>query len=81
VFARCFADPTKFVLALCEKRAERARIEQISSAKDLICIKPGCHVGAPWEQRMRITYHGRGRKEGKAYGKSSTTPKPVTRIR
>jgi hypothetical protein len=39
VQVRCFADPTKIVLALCEKRAERVLIEQISSAKDLICKK------------------------------------------
>ena len=54
MFTRCFADPTEFVLALREKRAERARIEQLSGAKNLICKKPGCHVGAPWEQLMRI---------------------------
>jgi hypothetical protein len=40
MFARCLTDPTKFILALCEKRAERTRIEKISSAKDLICKKP-----------------------------------------
>jgi hypothetical protein len=88
MFARCFADPTKFILALCEKRAERARIEKISSAKDLICKKTrrfASHAGAPWEQPMRDHAH-RGeekgkKKEGGAYGKSSTTPEPVTRIR
>lgn len=62
MFARCFAEPAKFVLALCEKRAERARIEQIPSAKDLICKKPGCHVGAPWEQLMRIIHHTHHRR-------------------
>ena len=80
MFAWCFADPTKFVLALREKRAERVRIEQVSSTNDLICKKPGCHVGAPWEPLMRIS-HSTPQERGGAYGKSSAAPEPVARIR
>lgn len=63
MFTWCFADPTKFVLALREKCAERVRIEQVSSTNDLICKKPGCHVGAPWEPLMRIS-QAHSRREG-----------------
>jgi hypothetical protein len=31
-----FANPAKLVLAPCQKRAERARVDQIVRAKDLI---------------------------------------------
>jgi hypothetical protein len=47
MFARYFANPTKLILALCEKRVECARIEKISSAKDLICKKTRGATKAP----------------------------------
>ena len=48
IFARRFANPTELVLALCQKRAERARIEQITRAKDLIYKEAGgARIGRP----------------------------------
>jgi hypothetical protein len=89
MFARCFADPTKSILGLCEKtRRVRAHRENLQRQGSNLQKNPGCHAGAPWEQLMRIpphTHHRRGlRKRSEmrwAYGKSSTTSKPVTRIR
>jgi len=67
IFARRFANPTKLVLALCQKRAERARIEQITCAKNLIYKEAGGHVlGAPWgaSNEDHNTTKERGREEG-----------------
>jgi hypothetical protein len=37
----------QILLLLCEKRAERVRIKQIASDKDLISKKIECHVDGP----------------------------------
>jgi hypothetical protein len=67
VFARCFANPTKLVLALREIRAERSRIEQISRTKDLIYKEAGGHVGRPMGavNESHAHKHSGGRVGGK----------------
>lgn len=88
MFARCFANPTKLVLALREIRAERSRIEQISRTKDLIYKEAGGHVGRPMgaANESHAHKHSGGERVGKkkkddSYGESGATPESVTRIR
>jgi len=81
VLTRRFADPTKLVLALCEKRTERMCIEQIYRAKDLICKKVGATSGAPWGQLMSTTDQREERRGGEIGRRDGSVPQaqPHTR--
>jgi len=57
MLARCFANPTKLVLALREIRAERPPIEQVSRAKDLIYKEAWGHVGRPMGAANEFSLH------------------------
>jgi hypothetical protein len=89
MFARRFADPTELVLALCEKCAERTRIDQITRTNYLIYKESGdqhwlgASHGSPLMKDFTNTPQRRQRERmvGRTYGESGTTPEPVTSIR